>query len=135
VQLDPATGALPSSFAKVDGHVYATVADGSGGWYIGGDFVHVTTAADGTKSRHNGAQIKADGTIGGWNPNTDLPIRAIVRDPAGGRIYAGGEFTTARNGAVAVSGLLATGTTGVPIPFAAPGLRQRGDSLALSPDG
>jgi hypothetical protein len=135
VQLDPATGTLPSSFAKVDGHVYVTVPDGDGGWYIGGDFVHVTTDASGTKSRHNGAQITADGRVGSWNPNTDLPIRAIVRDPAGGRIYAGGEFTTARSGSVAVSGLVATGATGAPLPFAATTPGQIVHSLALSLDG
>jgi hypothetical protein len=135
VQLDAATGTLPTSFAKVDGHVYVTVPNGKGGWYIGGDFVHVTTDADGTQSKHNGAEIKADGTIGSWNPNTDLPIRAIVPDPSGSRIYVGGEFTNARKGTVPVNGLLVTGSTGVPIPFAATALGQRVDSLALSPDG
>ena len=134
VQLDAATGALSSIAAKVDGHVYAAVPNGSGGWYIGGDFVHVT-AADGLKSRHNGAEIKADGTIGNWNPNTDLPIHTIVTAP--GRVYAGGEFTSAKNGTVAVNGLLVTNTSGsgAVLPFAATGLAQRVDSLALSPDG
>ncbi len=135
VQLDAATGTLPASFAKVDGHVYVTVPDGTGGWYIGGDFVHVTTDADGTKSRHNGAQIKANGTIGNWNPNTDLPIRAIAADPSGSRVYVGGEFTTARG--VPVNGLLVTNANGVQstAPFAATTIGQRVDSLALSPDG
>jgi trimeric autotransporter adhesin len=135
VQLDAATGALPSSFVKVDGHVYVTVPDGSGGWYIGGDFVHVTTDADGTQSKHNGARILANGRIGGWNPNTDLPIRAIVPDPSGTRIYVGGEFTTARG--VPVNGLLVTSTTGVqsPSPFPTTAIGQRVDSLALSPNG
>ncbi|HTC81941.1 MAG TPA: delta-60 repeat domain-containing protein, partial [Acidimicrobiia bacterium] len=63
------------------------------------------------------------------------PIRAIVPDASGNRIYVGGEFTTAR--AVAVNGLMVTNGNGVQLtsPFAATALGQRVDSLALSPDG
>src|SRR3954453_15199952 len=54
----PATGAAvpdPSAFPMVQGHVMAVVADGRGGWYVGGEFgrvgkidvrnlVHITAA-------------------------------------------------------------------------------------------
>jgi len=144
VPLDSGTGLLPANFAaagaKVDGHIYAAVPDGKGGWYVGGDFTHVTVGGV-QKSFHNGAEIKPDGnggwTFGSWNPNTDLPILAIVRDPSGARIYVGGDFTSVR-GLPGVNGLLVTGPTGVQLtspafPVTGPG--QEVDSLALSVDG
>jgi len=79
VGLDAATGARPAVFPQVNGPVLAAVPDGSGGWYIGGLFTRV-----GDKSRQNAARILADGTVGGWNPNTDSTVRTIVVSKAPG---------------------------------------------------
>src|SRR2546426_1486999 len=38
VPLDAASGALPPSFPKVVGVVFAVISDGAGGWYLGGSF-------------------------------------------------------------------------------------------------
>ena len=51
VALDPATGARPGAFPRVNGPVYTAVPDGAGGWYIGGSFTRV-----GDKSRQNAAR-------------------------------------------------------------------------------
>jgi len=139
VAVDSATGALPANFstngAKIDGHVYAATPDGKGGWFVGGDFTHVSVGGVQT-SRHNGAEIKGDGTLGNWNPNTDLPIRSIVFDPVRLRVYAGGDFTQVK-GATPANGLLVTNTvgSGALISFPAVGYGEEVDSLALSPDG
>ena len=73
VPLDPATGGRTATFPKVNGPVSVAVPDGAGGFYIGGAFTRV-----GDKSRQNAARVLADGTVGAWNPNTDLAVRAIV---------------------------------------------------------
>src|SRR5204863_821884 len=90
VALDAATGARPAAFAEVNGPVDAAVADGAGGWYIGGSFTRV-----GDKSRQNAARILADGTVGAWNPNTDLAVHAIALGRSGGATIAwiGGDVT------------------------------------------
>src|SRR5581483_11640158 len=77
------------------------------------------------------------GTLGNWNPNTDLPIRTIVFDAARSRVYAGGQFTAAKNGLNPAAGLLVTNTpgSGAIILFPGTALYQEVDSLALSPDG
>src|SRR4029078_9595063 len=94
--------------------VHARVLGGGGGWYIGGDFTRVISTAGGVtvdKSLHNAAQIKGDGSIGNWNPNSDLPVRAIpVLPGATKRIAIGGDFTNVHG--VTVGGLAVTTTTG-----------------------
>jgi hypothetical protein len=110
VPLDPLTGARASVFPKVNGPVLVAVPDGSGGWFIGGDFSRV-----GDKSRHNAARILADGTVGGWNPSTDLPVRAIALAWNRKVAYIGGDFTTVQS--AARSGLAAVNIfTGFPDP-------------------
>ncbi|MDQ1503128.1 MAG: trimeric autotransporter adhesin, partial [Actinomycetota bacterium] len=107
VPLDPSTGALAATFPKVNGPVYTAVPDGAGGWYIGGSFTRV-----GDLSRQNAARVLADGTVGGWNPNTDLAVRAIVlaRGPGANVAWIGGDFTVLNRSSapVAAGGLAAT---------------------------
>ena len=45
VPLATSTGTAASGFPRVDGPVYAAVPDGSGGWFIGGDFDAVGDSA------------------------------------------------------------------------------------------
>src|SRR6266516_1094374 len=63
VPLDAASGALPPSFPKVLGAVYAVVSDGAGGWYIGGSFSGV-----GGFPRSNLAHVASDLSVSDWNP-------------------------------------------------------------------
>ena len=79
----PDTGA----FAHVAGHIVAVVADGSGGWYIGGTFTTVGTAA-----RSNLAHIKADGAVDStWNPSPNGYVTTLA--VSGSTLYVGGWFT------------------------------------------
>ena len=82
------TSALPvGSFPKVGGQVYASVPDGSGGWYIGGVFTVV-----GTVARNNLAHILANGSVDpNWNPNANSDVNTLA--VAGTTVYAGGNFT------------------------------------------
>ena len=110
VALDPSTGVWAPAFPKINGTVLVAVPDGAGGFYIGGDFTRV-----GDKSRHNGARILPDVTpgtwkVGGWNPETDKPIRAIALSPTSGTVYIGGDFSTVRN--TSMAGIAAVTDTG-----------------------
>ncbi|HEV8623639.1 MAG TPA: hypothetical protein VG034_04220 [Acidimicrobiia bacterium] len=135
VPLDPATGARPAIFPKVNGPVYVTVPDGAGGWYIGGDFTRV-----GDKSRHNAARVMADGTVGPWNPNVDQAVRAIVlaRGPGANLAWIGGDFTVVNNAPtpLAARGLAATNLYGGEAVWGLPGSSAGSVlALALSADG
>jgi len=77
----------------VSGTVYATIPDGSGGWYIGGDFTSV-----GGVTRRRIAHILSDGTVGSWNPNANNTVNALA--VSGGVVYAGGDFTSFAGGSI-----------------------------------
>jgi hypothetical protein len=145
VPLDPASGALAIAGSKVNGHIYAAVPDGNGGWFIGGDFTRVAGV-----SRHYAALVKADGSAGNWNPSPDLPVHSLAFDGTN-RVYIGGEFTTVRRstldggGDLPAAGLAATKKTdgGVDLTavlpsitpgFDAAGARRAVNALALSDD-
>ena len=114
VALDPSTGVWAPAFPKINGTVLVAVPDGSGGFYIGGDFTRV-----GTRSRHNGARIVPGATAGtwdvtAWNPETDKPIRTIALAPSANIAYIGGDFATVQS--VARAGLAAVNSyTGDPV--------------------
>ena len=119
VALDPSTGVWAPAFPKINGIVLTAVPDGEGGFYIGGDFTRV-----GDKSRHNGARILPDVTpgrwkVGGWNPDTDKPIRAIALSPTSDAVYIGGDFSTVRD--IPRAGIAAVTSTGSPIAAFNPG--------------
>ena len=83
-----ADGRISGAYPYVDGIVYASVADGSGGFYIGGDFDSV-----GGVARQNLARISADGTLDAtWNPGANSTVYALATDAT--YVYAGGNFTT-----------------------------------------
>ncbi len=85
--LGTGSGSPDLSYALPNGVVRACVADGAGGWYIGGSFTQV-----GGQTRNYMARINADGTLHPWNPNADASVYALA--VSGGRVYAGGTFTT-----------------------------------------
>jgi hypothetical protein len=72
-------------YAKVNGEILAAVADGEGGWFIGGDF----TAVGGRWRRHL-AHILAGGEVAEWSPDPDNRVHALAL--AGGTLYVGGQF-------------------------------------------
>lgn len=80
------TGVADFGFPRVNGPVHAAVADGSGGWFIGGAFSRV-----GAQARANLAHIDAARQVTAWNPPADGPVRALAL--AGEVLYIGGEFT------------------------------------------
>ncbi len=86
VPIDAATGAVVAGFPLVAGQVKAVAPDGSGGWYIGGAFASV-----GGLPRANLAHIRANLSVGSWNPGTNDEIRALA--VRGSRVYVGGYFT------------------------------------------
>ncbi|MCX6163082.1 MAG: T9SS type A sorting domain-containing protein [Ignavibacteriae bacterium] len=74
-----------SGFPKINGYITTVVADGSGGWYIGGDFTKV-----GSYNRNRIARINSNGTVHAWNPNADADVRTIF--VSGSDVYVGGSF-------------------------------------------
>ena len=86
VPIHARNGELPRGFPRVAGPVWAVVSDGSGGWYIGGDFTSV-----GAIPRNRIAHILADNSVSPWNPNADNFVTALA--VSGTTVYAGGSFT------------------------------------------
>lgn len=79
----PDAAALP----KVAGTVSASVADGNGGWYVGGSFTAV-----GSAKRTNLAHVRADGSV---DPTFDVALDGPISqlDRAGSTLFLGGRFT------------------------------------------
>jgi hypothetical protein len=87
--VDAHTGLLSRSTPAVGGTnsaVYASVSDGAGGWFVGGEFVSV-----GNLPRTNLAHIRADGTLSAWAPIVNGAVKAL--QVQGGTLYVGGGFT------------------------------------------
>ena len=87
VPVDVGTGAPAPGFPRVNGTVMAAIPDGSGGWYIGGQFTAVGAAV-----RTNLAHVLADRSVDPWNPGSNGIVRALLL--RSGVLYAGGDFTT-----------------------------------------
>ena len=81
--------AVNRTFPTVDDSVYAVVADGTGGWYVGGDFQKIGSPA---VSQPYLAHINADGSV---DPDfvtyLNGPVRALAL--VDGALYVGGSFT------------------------------------------
>jgi beta-propeller uncharacterized protein DUF5122 len=150
VPLNRDSGNIDGLTLKVNGDVYAAASDGAGGWFIGGNFTRVGECAGAPCSRHNAAHIKADGSLGPWNPNANFDVRSIAVDHARRIIYIGGDFTQlgrdASGNPVTVTGLAATNwdagyatalptATGGKCAALPPDVRTCVHSIALSPDG
>lgn len=93
VQVDGRTGEQIRTFPKVAGAVTAIVPDGSGGWYIGGEFSGV-----GGKPRLCLAQLRPDGSVSDWNPGVSGspgyidPPTVLAMAVCGNRLFVGGAF-------------------------------------------
>ena len=89
VGVDAAAGIKLPGTPVIDGIVRAVVADGQGGWFIGGDFKYL-----GGQFRRYAAQVTAAGAVTAWNPKPDLPVEALAFD--GTTVFLGGAFSTVR---------------------------------------
>lgn len=93
VGLDGRTGEALRPYPKVAGYVNVMVPDGSGGWYIGGEFTGV-----GGVPRACLAQIRADGSLTDWNPRVTgspgfiTPPSVFTLVVSGARVFVGGDF-------------------------------------------
>jgi arylsulfatase A-like enzyme len=76
--------------------VKAVVSDGSGGWYVGGDFTSVGFAGAPASPHTDLVHINSNHTIDeSWNPATgDGEVRALVVSQ--GNLYIGGTFTSVK---------------------------------------
>ncbi len=93
------SGDVNPSFPKVNGSIYATAADGLGGFYIGGSFTCIGANTSGLCNgaddvpRNRAAHINANGSVDtSWNPDLNNAVRAI--GVLGSNVYLGGDFTT-----------------------------------------
>jgi trimeric autotransporter adhesin len=110
VPLDAGTAASPSAYPRVTGIVWTVVADGHGGWFIGGTFSTV-----GGQPRQNLAHIGSSGADANWRADVDGKVATLAL--AGNILYVGGEFGTVggkpRHNIAAVSA-----STGASLPWA-----------------
>jgi hypothetical protein len=84
--LDGVTGNRQPNWPAVDAPVRAIVADGAGGFFIGGDFTKV-----GGITRAHLAHLRIDGSLDAWNPGADQAVQSLTLD--GTTLYVGGLFT------------------------------------------
>lgn len=124
--VDNVAGGEAPGIGYVFGHVFATVPDGAGGYYIAGNFRHVTAS---TRTRL--ARIRADGTVDPlfapivlYQDNSGH-VQAMVK--SGNTLYIGGFFNTV-NGQPRDSLAAVNATTGALLPWN-PGARD-GSNLA-----
>jgi hypothetical protein len=87
------TGLVSSTYiSRIKGTVSVSVSDGSGGYYVGGEFDRV-----GSTSRNKLVHILSDGTVdSGWDPGVGADITYISSFALSGNgtIYIGGTFTS-----------------------------------------
>ncbi len=82
------------SGGKPNSVVYAVLADGEGGWYVGGNFTTVGTDPL-TQSRLNLVHILSNSAINPkFNPAPNGIVRALSFSDDGNTLYVGGEFTS-----------------------------------------
>ena len=88
VILDAESGRAVAAF-RVDNPIRAAIPDGSGGWYIGGGFVHVNGVL-----RKRLAHVDASGRLDpDWKPEANgngVSVTALAR--LGSRLYVAGDF-------------------------------------------
>jgi hypothetical protein len=86
-----ANGEVKKPWPEVNGVVNAVERDGSGGWFLGGEFRSV-----GGVPRTDLAHVLADGSVDpNWAPETNGLVRALAVENPAGPVYAGGDFSTA----------------------------------------
>ncbi|MEL6562316.1 MAG: immunoglobulin-like domain-containing protein, partial [Bacteroidota bacterium] len=85
VELDPVSALNSKDYPQPNGSVFASVSDGSGGYYIGGTFTKV-----GGYDRQYLAHINSVGEVTAWDPSPDNSVNALAL--GGGTLYVSGFF-------------------------------------------
>lgn len=86
--IDADSGAVEPGLPYVDGTTNATIPDGDGGWYVGGDFERIDGVA-----RDGLAHVTASGAVdASFAPQLDGAVTALALAPDGETLYAGGRF-------------------------------------------
>ena len=85
--VDVAGKTFGASFPDVVGSVSVAVPDGSGGWFLGGDFDSV-----GGQPRRNLARVDAGGAVTAFDPSPNGPINDLALNAD--RLVLGGAFTS-----------------------------------------
>lgn len=111
--------------------IYASVPDGSGGWYIGGSFTNV-----GTTTQPRLAHITSSGVLDfAFDPDIDnSSVFALALSPDGSTLYAGGQFNSVENGTTR-DYVAAFDTTDGSVTAFDPSAGATVYALALSSDG
>ena len=105
--LDAATGLVNRNFPSITGSVWVVEPDGSGGYFIGGNF----TSVDG-QPRGSLAHLLPDGTLDiAWMPAADPNGIVLSMARVGTTLYVGGEFTSI-NGTTRTNLAAISATTG-----------------------
>ncbi|MFA6468516.1 MAG: T9SS type A sorting domain-containing protein [Bacteroidota bacterium] len=134
IKVDSVNGDRSLTFPQCNGVVYAVISDGSGGYYVGGEFTQI-----GGVNRTNIAHIKADhsidagfsvafGSLLPWNPTFGSAIwkLAYVNDT----IFAIGNFSTVNS--TNRSRIAAVDTSGSLVSTWAPTLYNSGNAIAAN---
>jgi hypothetical protein len=102
------TGDNYVGFPEPSGYYNCAVADGNGGWFLGGSFTKV-----GNTVRKNLAHINAQGEVTAWNPVTDGVVFTMA--VYNNQVYVGGMFSSvngiARNKLASIDKQLASLTS------------------------
>ena len=108
--LDPATGAVAAPWPIVDGEVYAAAGDGTGGFFVGGQF-----QLPGSNAMRQLAHIRADGTVdpdfqppSGSGIDRALAVSDTTIYTSGPTVYLGGVFNLLGSSTVSLGAVNAT---------------------------
>lgn len=85
--VDVAAARFRAGAPAIEGVVRASVADGSGGWIVGGTFSTV-----GAVTRTGLARLDATGALTAWGPQVDGSVHSLL--VSAGALYVGGDFST-----------------------------------------
>ncbi|RME16975.1 MAG: hypothetical protein D6797_03460 [Bdellovibrio sp.] len=124
-----AAGISLDTLPKVAGNVYASVSDGEGGWYIGGEFVAI-----GETPITNLAHIYSDGSLDPFfNFQMDGFIRALLFEESSKTLYIGGNFSTIDSTSVGRIAAINTSTKSVITSFT-PSFNNTIRAFAIDPN-
>ncbi|MEO7431617.1 MAG: hypothetical protein ABIR62_06260 [Dokdonella sp.] len=120
-------GSGPSAFIGFGGGLNKVIADGAGGWYVGGLFTHV-----GDLPRTNLAHILSDHSVDpNFHPVVDDAVHALAL--SGSTLYAAGSFTSV--GGQTRNHIAALNVADGSLTAFSPNADMDVETLALSDDG
>ena len=129
VALDPATGAVVTSFNASSNGVVNDVVASASTVYLGGPF----TAMNGTSRNRLAAVSPATGALQSWAPNADSTVQTLVLSPDRTKVVVGGSFTTLNGSSNPGYGLgMVDATSGASLPMSVNSqIRDAGSNSAI----